>query len=173
AVVQAFFLRASAAFLFLALAVGWGAVLAVLARDEVPPEWPLWIVTASIVFVLAVAGAFLRRRRQVAAAVGGGARRAQRISGSISGEEDYFRAARRQGVRGTVGVRYTVGTDGRISNCRVTRSSGDPGLDATTCRLIEERFRYRPARDASGRAVPDTVSTSFDYDWVPRRRGGN
>jgi protein TonB len=66
-------------------------------------------------------------------------------------------------------VRYVVGTDGRVSGCRVTRSSGHAELDATTCRLIEQRFRYRPARDAAGRPVPETVSRTFDW-LLPFRR---
>ena len=40
----------------------------------------------------------------------------------------------------------------------MTRSSGNAALDVTTCRLITERFRYKPTRDASGRKVPDTVT---------------
>ncbi len=100
---------------------------------------------------------------------GGGGTRAERIGGRLSGASDYPRAAMRAGAEGTVRVRYVVGTDGRVSGCRVTRSSGHPELDATTCRLIEQRFRYRPARDASGRPVPETVSRTFDW-LLPFRR---
>lgn len=104
------------------------------------------------------------------AGTGGGAgTRAERIGGRLSGASDYPRAAMRTGAEGTVGVRYVVGTDGRVGGCRVTRSSGHAELDATTCRLIEQRFRYRPARDASGRAVPETVSRTFDW-LLPFRR---
>jgi protein TonB len=38
-----------------------------------------------------------------------------------------------------------------VTGCRVTRSSGSRALDSTTCRLIEQRFRFRPSRDALGR----------------------
>jgi periplasmic protein TonB len=34
-------------------------------------------------------------------------------------------------------------------------SSGHPELDATTCRLIERRFRFEPARDAHGDLTED------------------
>jgi protein TonB len=50
-------------------------------------------------------------------------------------------------------VRFTVGTDGRVSRCRVIQSSGSAEADAITCRLIEKRFRYRPAIDAQGTTV--------------------
>jgi protein TonB len=60
-------------------------------------------------------------------------------------------------VVGRLGVRYTVGLDGRVTQCRVTRSSGKPALDGITCRLIEKRYRYRPSLDAAGRPVVSTV----------------
>ncbi len=66
---------------------------------------------------------------------------------------DYPRAAR--GAQGTVEARLTVSAAGAVTGCRVTRSSGNPVLDETTCRLIRERFRFAPARDAQGRAVAD------------------
>lgn len=100
---------------------------------------------------------------------GGGGVRAERVGGRISGITDYPNAARRAGIEGSVGVRYVVGTDGRAGGCRVIRSSGNAELDFTTCRLVEERFRYRPARDASGRPVPETVSRMFDW-LLPSRR---
>lgn len=100
---------------------------------------------------------------------GGGAARAERISGSISGATDYPPAARRAGIEGSVTVRYTVGTDGRASGCAVTRSSGHPELDGATCRIVERRFRYRPARDAEGKPVAETVRRTFDW-LLPYRR---
>ncbi len=68
------------------------------------------------------------------------------------------------GAGGIVGVRYTVETDGRVTHCMVTRSSGNAVLDATTCRLIELRFRYRPWLDAAGRPVRSTVV--HNQEWV-------
>ncbi|HEX8640292.1 MAG TPA: TonB family protein [Allosphingosinicella sp.] len=97
------------------------------------------------------------------------AARAVRIGGSISGATDYPRSALRAGIEGSVSVRFVVGTDGRVGGCRVTRSSGHAELDAITCRLIEARFRYRPARDADGTPVPETVARTFDW-LLPFRR---
>lgn len=61
---------------------------------------------------------------------------------------------------------YIVGSDGRVSGCRVTRSSGLPAVDAEICRLIEARFRYRPSRDAAGRPVRSGVV--MDHSWDQR-----
>jgi periplasmic protein TonB len=101
---------------------------------------------------------------------GGGAARAQRVSGRID-NGDYPRSALRGGLEGSVSVRFTVDADGAVSDCRVTRSSGHAELDETTCRLIERRFRYRPARDYAGRPVPEVVSRTFDW-LLPFRRAG-
>ncbi len=68
------------------------------------------------------------------------------------------------GSGGIVGVRYTVETDGSVTHCMIARSSGNAVLDATTCRLIELRFRYRPWLDAAGRPVRSTVVRN--QEWV-------
>lgn len=62
---------------------------------------------------------------------------------------------------------YRVNVDGTVSNCRVTTSSGLPSLDAQTCRLITERFRFRPSRNADGRPVPGYIIERHGWDPVP------
>ncbi len=100
---------------------------------------------------------------------GGGGSPAVRRSGSISGDRDYPAAARRAGIEGSVAVRFTVRTDGSVGDCEVLKSSANAELDETTCRLIERRFRYEPARDANGRPVPEVVRRTFD--WLLPMRG--
>ena len=65
-------------------------------------------------------------------------------------------------------MRFTVGTDGRARDCAVLRSSGDATLDATTCRLIADRFRYAPATDAGGRPVAEVRGWRQDW-WLEKR----
>ncbi len=84
-------------------------------------------------------------------------------SGRIS-DRDFPDALRETTRGGTVGVRYTVLTSGRVANCRITRSSGEALLDRNTCRLITERFRYRPSLDAAGRPVQADIVES--HEWV-------
>ena len=89
------------------------------------------------------------------------------IGGRIK-DSDYPRAALKAGASGTVYLRFTVGVKGRVTDCIVTRSSGNADLDETTCRLIQQRFRYRPSRDANGRPYPDVVTG--EHEWTLWRR---
>lgn len=94
---------------------------------------------------------------------GAGGNDAEWIGGDIK-DSDYPEAARQAEVQGTTRTVITVGTDGRASTCHVTRSSGHAVLDEATCRLVLRRFRFRPARDASGQAVVDEVD--YDQEWT-------
>lgn len=88
-------------------------------------------------------------------------------------DSDYPRGAGEAGVGGTVGVRFVVEPDGRVSGCDVTRSSGSAVLDDTTCRLIVERFRYDPSRDPEGRPVRATIVQNHSWlihDLPPEER---
>lgn len=94
-------------------------------------------------------------------------------------DSDYPRELGAAGVWGRVHIRYVVETDGRVSNCTVTRSSGSPELDRVTCGLIEARFRYDPARDRFGRPIRSNLIESYEWlveddpegeDEPPRRR---
>lgn len=78
------------------------------------------------------------------------------ISGSIDNARDFpVPPGGRKARRGTeVIVRMTVGTDGRARDCSVYRPSPDPEADRITCRLVESRLGFRPARDAAGNPVP-------------------
>jgi protein TonB len=97
---------------------------------------------------------------------GGRAVRARLIRGGID-PSDYPRRAFEARRTGTVYLRFVVAPDGRVSDCAVTRSSGTPELDATTCRLILRRFRYRPARDASGQPIAEVVRGQHEWELGP------
>lgn len=88
---------------------------------------------------------------------GGGGKPLRFKSGRIT-DRDYPAAAFEVGAQGTVYLRFTVGVKGRVTDCTVTRSSGNRDLDTGTCKLIMERFRYEPSRDAQGRPYPDVVT---------------
>jgi protein TonB len=90
----------------------------------------------------------------------------EQIAGEIT-SSDYPRELREAGVGGRVGVLFTVGVNGRVTRCTVTRSSGVAELDSLTCRLIQQRFVYRPSRDRFGRPIADEVDG--EHDWIAPR----
>jgi protein TonB len=98
---------------------------------------------------------------------GGIASHARWIRGRIR-DSDYPIGAFEAGAGGVVYLRFVVQPDGSVTNCRVTRSSGRADLDRVTCRLIEARFRYRPARDYAGRPIAETIDG--EQHWETSRR---
>lgn len=99
---------------------------------------------------------------------GGGATRPRWTSGRID-RRDYPPDASRAGTTGSVTVTLDVAPDGRVSGCTVARSSGSQSLDRTTCRLIEQRFRFEPARDSAGNPVPGLAGWRQDWWLEPPR----
>jgi protein TonB len=79
-------------------------------------------------------------------------------------DSDYPSEASRTGTQGSLTTRYVIGPTGRITDCTVIKSSGSAVLDETTCRLVMQRYRYEPARDAQGRRVSDTDVE--EHSWV-------
>ena len=74
-----------------------------------------------------------------------------------------FPSSAKAAGRLTIGVRYAVGPSGRVEHCEIIAPSGYPEVDAMTCRVIVERYRFQPARDEEG--VPVTEVTEEDYTW--------
>jgi protein TonB len=89
----------------------------------------------------------------------------EQIAGEIT-SRDYPRDLRDAGVGGRVRFTFTVEPNGRVGRCTVTRSSGVAELDALTCRLVQQRFVYRPSTDRYGRPIADEVDG--EHDWIPR-----
>jgi protein TonB len=93
---------------------------------------------------------------------GGGGAKAVKIAGDIVSARDYPKATRALRLGSAVTIALTVSPEGRVSDCRILRASRDPEADRVTCRLALERFRFRPAHDAEGKAVPSV------YGWQQR-----
>jgi protein TonB len=68
------------------------------------------------------------------------------------------------GHEARVGVRYVVEVDGSVRDCVADEPSGIPVLDSLACRLIEQRFRFRPARDRKGHPVRATIVEA--HHWI-------
>ena len=50
-------------------------------------------------------------------------------------------------------VKFTIEPNGRLSNCRVYQSSGNPELDTATCALVTRQLIYRPAFNRRGEPI--------------------
>jgi protein TonB len=88
-----------------------------------------------------------------------------KIAGEINDARDYpVPLGGREIRRGQhVIIRMIVGIDGRARDCRVVQASPDPEADRITCRLAEERFRFRPAQDEEGNLVDGVFG--WRQDW--------
>ena len=73
--------------------------------------------------------------------------------------DDYPAAAESAGAEGTARASLTIGTDGRVTGCNITQSTGNSSLDAATCNVLRRRAKFTPARDSNGNATSDTIST--------------
>lgn len=76
--------------------------------------------------------------------------------------ENYPSRALRREIEGMVGVSVTVGTNGRVASCRVTRSA-DPILDRAACDDMERYARFEPALNDAGNPTTGSWSTNIVY----------
>lgn len=78
-------------------------------------------------------------------------------------QENYPARAIRDEVEGRVGVRVTIGPNGRVSACSVTSSSGSSDLDSAACDGMQRYAKYKPALDAAGNPITGSASTTIVY----------
>ena len=95
---------------------------------------------------------------------GGGFSQARQTGGRFR-NSDFPESARGAG-RLKIGVRYVIGPSGHVDDCEIIERSGYAEVDAMTCRVIQERYRFRPARDPEGYAVAEVREE--DYRWRVR-----
>ncbi|MGB7408362.1 MAG: energy transducer TonB [Pontixanthobacter sp.] len=83
---------------------------------------------------------------------------------------DYPAIALRNDWQGVVHFAVTVAKNGRVADCRITRSSGHELLDRTTCDILSERSRFEPATDAQGMLVESTYESVLRWQIPQPRR---
>ncbi len=85
-----------------------------------------------------------------------------RAQGSLTGlfsDEDYPASASAAGAEGTAQAELTIGPDGRVQSCSLTRSTGNNALDAATCSILRRRAKFTPAKDSNGNPTTDTYQS--------------
>lgn len=78
-------------------------------------------------------------------------------------QENYPARAIRDETEGTVGVRVTIGPNGRVTACSVTASSGSSVLDEAACDGMTRYARYNPALDDAGNPTTGSATTRIVY----------
>jgi protein TonB len=81
--------------------------------------------------------------------------------------DDYPPGALRNEEQGSTGFKLSVGPDGRVTGCTVTRSSGFPDLDDTACKLLPRRARFTPAKDTAGNGMAAEYSSTIRWQ-IPK-----
>ena len=77
--------------------------------------------------------------------------------------DNYPARAVRDEIEGRVGVRVTVGPNGRVSACSVTSGSGSSILDDAACQDITRYARFNPALDRDGNPTTGSWGTTIVY----------
>lgn len=83
---------------------------------------------------------------------------------------DYPARAMREEREGMTGFKIIIGADGLPKSCEIIASSGHGDLDAATCRLVMERARFTPGRNARGEATGGTHSNRVRWQ-IPEDEG--
>jgi protein TonB len=78
-------------------------------------------------------------------------------------QESYPPRAVRDEIEGRVGVRVTIGPNGRVTACSVSSSSGSSILDEAACDGMTRYARYNPALDAAGNPTTGGESRTIVY----------
>ena len=89
--------------------------------------------------------------------------RPKKAMSKYASPNDYPNSALSTGVEGDAHALVDVDVEGRASNCRIIRSSGNRAIDTATCTIVTKRARYEPARNAKGEAVTSPYYLVFRW----------
>jgi TonB family protein len=73
----------------------------------------------------------------------------------------YPQEAKAAGMEGRTEFKLDIDPLGRIVECDIAKSSGSPLLDSTTCALLVQNARFRPAVDAAGKPIAGTWQSAM------------
>lgn len=82
-------------------------------------------------------------------------------------DSEYRRISAGRILQGSATISFRVNPDGRMSGCRIVRSSGDPLVDSTVCDAATRNMSFSPARDPAGRPVAQDMT--YTPIWRPNR----
>jgi protein TonB len=86
------------------------------------------------------------------------------LRGSRRSCEDLYPALdKRLSHEGVTQVRFTVTTEGEVTNAAVAKSSGFPALDAAAVDCVG-RFRWNPGTNPGGQAIDQTIALNIQWN---------
>ncbi|WP_271439099.1 TonB family protein [Pontixanthobacter luteolus] len=78
-------------------------------------------------------------------------------------QSDYRSSWVRKEFDGLARFKLTVSASGKVENCQITGSTGHNVLDQATCKLVQRRARFEPARNSSGKKVSGTYTNAVRW----------
>ena len=79
-------------------------------------------------------------------------------------DRDYRTGWIRRELTGTASFRLDIARTGQVTGCQITRSTGHAELDEATCKLVQQRAKFEPARGSNGEPVAGSFSSTVR--WV-------
>ncbi|MBD2842404.1 energy transducer TonB [Erythrobacter rubeus] len=78
-------------------------------------------------------------------------------------DSDYRSRWVREEMSGVASFALTIDRKGKVSDCTITKSSGHAPLDEATCKLIQRRAQFEPAKDSYGNPIAGTYRNSINW----------
>jgi periplasmic protein TonB len=82
---------------------------------------------------------------------------------SFSGNTDYPVKALKKNWEGDVQLLLNIDATGKITDCKITQSSGHELLDTAACKEVRRNARFKPATDGQGNPKPSTYPYSVKW----------
>lgn len=77
----------------------------------------------------------------------------------------YPQGAKRENRGGTTEFSVQIDADGKLTNCRIIRSSGYLDFDNATCACLKDHGKFNPAQDGHGTNIPGEFRSHVN--WAP------
>lgn len=74
----------------------------------------------------------------------------------------YPTISQRLGEQGTTSMEVAINTEGTVTECKVTKSSGSERLDTAACTYVQSHWRWKPP---TREGQPVAVSTNVNVKW--------
>ena len=78
-------------------------------------------------------------------------------------DRDYRSSWVRREYTGIAGFTLDIAATGKVTGCQITSSTGHAELDQATCKLVQQRAKFQPARGPNGEPVAGKFRSSVRW----------